>query len=436
MRMAWIVAPVVGVAACVGALAWSAQDDEPSRANAYKQLELFADVLVKVENDYVTSVDEQKMIQSAIQGMLSSLDPHSNYLAPEDFKDMQVQTRGEYGGLGIEVTSEDGLVKVVSPIDETPAAKAGIQAGDYLTAIDGESIVGYTLNDAVSRMRGAVGTAIVLTVAREGAEPFDVSLTRQIIAPKSVTWKMDKDVGILRVSAFNEKTGDAFETAIRDMRRQAGGGLKGVVIDLRNNPGGLLDQSIKVSDALLDGGEVVSTRGRRPDQIERYNASRGDMLAGIPAVVIINGGSASASEIVAGALQDRGRALVIGTTSFGKGSVQTVIPLKGGRDGALRLTTARYYTPAGRSIQGSGIEPDIEVAAIRVDPSKLKRLGISEADLPRALNNDNGTKRRGPHIPEDQPPENWDKAADYQMKRAIDYLQQGVVAERLRAKAG
>ncbi|MGE3303736.1 MAG: S41 family peptidase [Hyphomonadaceae bacterium] len=434
--MVWIAAPVIGVAACVGALAWSAQDAPKARSDTYKELELFADVLVRVQNEYVSPIEDKKVIQSAIQGMLTSLDPHSSYLSPEDFKDMQVQTRGEYGGLGIEVTAEDGIVKVVAPIDETPASKAGIQAGDYLTAIDGESIIGYDLNDAVSRMRGPVGTSIQLTVAREGSEPFDVNLTREIISVKSVTWKMDKDIGVLRISVFNEKTGDALEEAVRAMRRQAGAGLKGVVLDLRNNPGGLLDQAIQVSDAFLDGGEVVSTRGRRPEQIERYNARRGDMLAGIPVVALINGGSASASEIVAGALQDRGRALLIGVTTFGKGSVQTVIPLKGGRDGALRLTTAKYYTPAGRSIQGSGIEPDIEVSQVRVDVDKLKRLGLSESDLPGALKNENGAKRRGPHIPEDQPPANWDKAQDYQMKRAIDYLHQGVVAERLRAKAG
>jgi carboxyl-terminal processing protease len=435
MRMGWLVAPVIGVAACVGALAWSAQDDN-SRSDTYKELELFADVLVRVQNEYVSPIEDKKAIQSAIQGMLTSLDPHSSYLAPEDFKDMQVQTRGEYGGLGIEVTAEDGIVKVVSPIDDTPAAKAGVQAGDYLTAIDGQSIIGFDLSDAVNRMRGPVGTSIQLTIARENSEPFDVNLTREIIAVKSVNWKLDKDIGILRVSAFNEKTGDALEEAIRALRKQAGSGLRGVVLDLRNNPGGLLDQAVQVSDAFLDGGEVVSTRGRRADQIERYNAKRGDMLAGIPMAVLINQGSASASEIVAGALQDRGRALLLGTTSFGKGSVQTVIPLKGGRDGALRLTTAKYYTPAGRSIQGSGIDPDIEVSDKKVDVSKLKRLGLSESDLKGAFANPDGAKRKGPHIPDDQPPENWDKTQDYQLKRAEDYLHQGVVAERLRAKAG
>lgn len=436
MRMGWIVAPVVGVAACVGALAWSAQESATPRSDTYRQLELFADVLVRVKSEYVTEVDDSKVMQAAIQGMLSSLDPHSSYLAPDDFKDMQVQTRGEYGGLGIEVTMDDSVVKVVSPIDDTPASRAGIQAGDYLTAINGESIIGLNINEAVSKMRGPVGTALTVTVAREGKEPFDVNLTREIISVRSVTARMDGDVGVIRISAFNEKTGDALNDAIAQLRSKAGPGLRGVVIDLRNNPGGLLDQAIAVSDAFLDGGEVVSTRGRRPEDIERYNARRGETMSGVPVVVLINGGSASASEIVAGALQDRGRALVVGTTSFGKGSVQTVIPLKGGRDGALRLTTARYYTPAGRSIQGSGIEPDVEVAQTRVEADKLKKLGISEADLPKALSNESGAKRRGPHVPEDQPPAGWDQKQDYQMKRAMELLRQGVVAERLRAKNG
>lgn len=436
MRWAWVAAPVFGLAAGVGALAWSAQDSGP-RGDVYRQLELFADVLARVESDYVTEIDEAHVMEAAIQGMLGSLDPHSSYMNAEDFRDMQVQTRGEYGGLGIEVTMEDGVVRVVSPIDETPASRAGIQAGDYLTAIDGQSIVGLTLNEAVSQMRGEVGTTIEVTVAREGSEPFDVSLTRQIISVRSVTSRMEgPDVGIIRISTFNERTADLLDQAVRDVRRQAGGRLRGVVIDLRNNPGGLLDQAIEVSDDFLDGGEVVSTRGRNPEDVQRYNARRGDVLEGVPIVVLINGGSASASEIVAGALQDRNRALVVGTTSFGKGSVQTVIPLQGGRDGALRLTTARYYTPAGRSIQGAGIEPDMEVAQRRVDPERLRRLGISEADLPRALENDGGTQRRGPHIPADQPPENWDAAQDYQMSRALEFLRQGLVAERLRSRAG
>ena len=436
MRIAWIAAPVAGVAALVGAMAWSAPEDR-SRGDIYRQLELFADVLARVEQDYVTEIDDEEAIEAAIQGMLSSLDPHSSYMDATEYREMQTQTRGEYGGLGIEVTSEDGVVRVVSPIDGTPAARAGIQAGDYLTAINGESIVGLTLNEAVRRMRGNAGTDITVTVAREGTDPFEVTLTREIINVRAVTARIEGgDVGIIRISTFNERTGDMLQDAIRTVKRDTGGRLRGVIVDLRNNPGGLLDQAIEVSDAFLDGGEVVSTRGRQPEDVQRYNARRGEDLAGVPVVVLINEASASAAEIVAGALQDRNRALVVGMDSFGKGSVQTVIPLQGGRDGALRLTTARYYTPAGRSIQGAGITPDIEVAARRVDPERLTRLRLSEADLPNALDNESGAQRRGLHVPDDQPPENWDAEEDYQMKRAMDFLRQGTVAERLRARAG
>jgi len=436
MRLAWIAVPVLGAAIGVGAFAWSAQDESP-RGDIYRQLELFTDVLARVESDYVTPIDEPKVMEAAINGMLASLDPHSTYMNAEEFRDMQVQTRGEYGGLGIEVTMEDGIVRVVSPIDDTPASRAGIQAGDFLTAIDGQSLIGLSLNEAVTRMRGQVGTSILVTVAREGTDPFDVPLTRQVISVRSVTARMDgNDIGIIRISTFNERTGELLAAAVRDVRRQAGGRLRGVIIDLRNNPGGLLDQAIEVSDDFLDGGEVVSTRGRRANDVQRYNARRGDLLEGIPIAVLINGGSASASEIVAGALQDRNRALIIGTASFGKGSVQTVIPLQGGRDGALRLTTARYYTPAGRTIQGAGIEPDMEVAARRVDPERLRRLGITEADLPRALANEDGAARRGPHIPDDQPPADWKDGDDYQMIRALDFMRRGLVAERLRSRPG
>ena len=436
MRLTWIAAPAIGLAACLGALAWSAPEDR-GRGDVYRQLELFADVLARVEHDYVTEIDERTAMEAAIQGMLSSLDPHSSYMNAAEYRDMQTQTRGEYGGLGLEVSLDDGVVRVVSPIDDTPAARAGIQAGDYLTALDGESIVGLTLSDAVSRMRGQAGTDITLTVAREGTDPFDVALTREIINVRSVTARVDGgDIGIIRISTFNERTGPLLQEALRTVRRDTGGHLRGVVLDLRNNPGGLLDQAIQVSDDFLDGGEVVSTRGRQPDDVQRYNARRGDDLAGVPIAVLINGASASASEIVAGALQDRNRALIVGTDSFGKGSVQTVIPLQGGRDGALRLTTARYYTPAGRSIQGAGIAPDMEVAARRVDPERLRRLGVSEADLPNALNNESGAQRRALHVPEDQPPENWDAEEDYQMSRALEFLRQGLVAERLRARSG
>lgn len=435
MRVAWIAAPVVGLAACLGALAWSAPDDG-GRGDVYQQLELFADVLARVEHDYVTEIDEKEAMEAAIQGMLSSLDPHSSYMDAAEYREMQTQTRGEYGGLGIEVTSEEGVVKVVSPIDGTPAARAGIQAGDYLTAINGQSIVGLTLNEAVRQMRGDVGSAITVTVAREGTDPFDVELTREIINVRAVTARVEGDIGIIRISTFNERTSAMLQDAIRTVRRDTGGRLRGIVIDLRNNPGGLLDQAIEVSDAFLDGGEVVSTRGRQQGDVQRYNARRGDDLAGTPIVVLINGASASAAEIVAGALQDRNRALIVGTTSFGKGSVQTVIPLQGGRDGALRLTTARYYTPAGRSIQGAGIDPDMEVAARRVDPERLRRIGITEADLPNALENEGGAQRRGPHVPADQPPENWNESEDYQMSRALEFLRSGTVAERLRQRAG
>jgi carboxyl-terminal processing protease len=435
MRLAWIAAPAVGLAACVGALAWSAPEDR-GRGDLYRQLELFADVLARVEHDYVVEIDDEQAMQAAINGMLTSLDPHSSYMNAQEYRDMQVQTRGEYGGLGIEVTSEDGVVRVVSPIDGTPAARAGIQAGDFLTALDGESIVGVTLNDAVRRMRGDVGTPITVTVTREGVDPFDVTLTREIINVRAVTARVDGNIGIIRVSTFNERTGAMLQDAIRQVRRETGGRLNGVVLDLRNNPGGLLDQAIEVSSAFLDGGEVVSTRGRRAEQVQRYNARRGDDLAGVPVVVLINGASASAAEIVAGALQDRNRALVVGMASFGKGSVQTVIPLQGGRDGALRLTTARYYTPAGRSIQGAGIEPDMEVAARRVTEEQVRRASFSEADLPNALDNETGARRRGAHMPADQPPEAWQEGEDYQMHRALEFLRQGLVVERLRQRAG
>ncbi len=440
MRVSWIVAPVVGLAACVGALAWSSPEDRP-RGEVYRQLELFADVLDRVERSYVTEIDEPKAMEAAIQGLLTSLDPHSSFMNAVEYRDMQTQTRGEYGGLGIEVTMDDGVVRVVSPIDGTPAARAGVQAGDYLTALDGESIVGLSLNEAVSKMRGQVGESITVTIAREGEDPFDVALTREIINVRAVTSRIEgDDIGVIRISTFNERTASGLQEAIRNVRRDTAGRLRGVVIDLRNNPGGLLDQAIDVSDAFLDGGEVVSTRGRQADDVERYNATRGDDLAGVPIVVLINGASASAAEIVAGALQDRNRALIVGMTSFGKGSVQTVIPLDGGRDGALRLTTARYYTPAGRSIQGSGIEPDMEVAQRRIDDAqieRLRRMGVnSEADLPNALNNETGARRRDLHIPADMPPEDYDAEGDYQMSRALEILRAGTVAERLRARAG
>ena len=394
-------------------------------------LELFGDVVDTVERQYVTPVDDKKLIQSAIDGMLTSLDPHSGYLDAENFDDMRDQTRGEYGGLGIEVTNEDGVVKVISPMDGTPAANAGIKAGDYITAIDGESVVGLPLDDAVKQMRGKVGQSIILSMAREGEDPRDVTLTREVINVKSVKDHMEGDYGYLRISSFNEKTGQETEQAVKSLLQQ-NTKMKGLVLDLRNNPGGLLDQAIEVSDVFLDGGEVVSQRGPRSQgRKERYNARPGDLLAGMPIVVLINSGSASAAEIVAGALQDRHRAELVGLTSFGKGSVQTVIPLRGGADGALKLTTARYYTPSGRSIQKTGITPDLEVAKTREEAQLIanRSFQFSEASFHNALNADEGKVRKGAHTPAEEPPVDFnEKTGDFQLARALEVLKDGGVA--------
>lgn len=328
----------------------------------YKQLSIFGDAFERIRSEYVKEPLEEDLIESAIDGMLKSLDPHSSYLSPKEFGDMRVQTRGEFGGLGIEVTMENELVKVVAPIDETPASLAGVLAGDFITKIDGENVRGISLDKAVEKMRGQVGTPIVLTIAREGADrPIEITIVRDIIKVRSVRWRVeDDDIGFIDINAFNEQTFDGLEKAVEKIREQVPDDkLKGYVVDLRLNPGGLLDQAISVSDAFLDRGLIVSTRGRNPEETRRHAARAGDMTANKPVIVLINGGSASASEIVAGALQDHKRATIIGTRSFGKGSVQTIIPLSS--RGGLRLTTALYYTPADRSIQGKGIEPDIVV---------------------------------------------------------------------------
>jgi carboxyl-terminal processing protease len=330
-------------------------------SDTYRQLNLFGDVFERVRADYVESPDDSSLIESAIDGMLTSLDPHSSYLSAKDFKDMQVQTSGKFGGLGIEVTMEEGVIKVVSPIDDTPAARSGILAGDLIIALDGETVQGLNLNEAVDRMRGAVNTPIELTIKREGVEkPFDVRIVRDIITIRSVRSREEGDIGYVRITTFNEQTYEGLEDAVGEIEDHLGEDkVKGFIVDLRNNPGGLLDQAIAVSDAFLDRGEIVSTRGRHAEETRRHNARDGDLTEGKPVIVLVNGGSASASEIVAGALQDHGRATIVGTRSFGKGSVQTIIPL--GANGALRLTTARYFTPSGRSIQAKGIDPDIEV---------------------------------------------------------------------------
>ncbi len=348
--------------------------------DTYQQLNLFGDVFERVRADYVEKPDDKQLVESAINGMLSGLDPHSSYMDPKSFRDMQVQTRGEFGGLGIEVTMEDGLVKVVAPIDDTPAAKAGVMANDVITKLDDEAVQGLTLNQAVDKMRGPVNSKIKLTIVRKGADkPIELTIVRDIIRVKSVRSHAEgDDVGYIRITQFNEQTTDGLKQAINDLNGQLGADkIKGYIVDLRNNPGGLLDQAISVSDTFLDKGEIVSTRGRNPEETQRFNARPGDMTHGKPVIVLINGGSASASEIVAGALQDHKRATLIGTRSFGKGSVQTIIPLGAG-NGALRLTTARYYTPSGRSIQAQGIKPDIEV--MQDVPDKLKGETDSEGE--------------------------------------------------------
>jgi carboxyl-terminal processing protease len=340
-------------------------------ADTYRQLSLFGDVFERVRADYVEKPDDSKLIESAINGMLAGLDPHSSYMDSKSFRDMQVQTRGEFGGLGIEVTMEDGLIKVVAPIDETPAAKAGVMANDIITHLNDEPVQGLTLNQAVEKMRGPVNTKIKLKIMRKGSDkPVEVSITRDVIRVRSVRARLEgDDVGFIRITQFNEQTAEGLKKVITDLTAQTGDKLKGFIIDLRNNPGGLLDQAISVSDAFLEKGEIVSTRGRNAEETQRFNARAGDLTKNKPVIVLINGGSASASEIVAGALQDHRRATVIGTRSFGKGSVQTIIPIGSG-NGALRLTTARYFTPSGRSIQAKGISPDIEV--LQEVPEELK----------------------------------------------------------------
>jgi carboxyl-terminal processing protease len=354
--------------------------------DTYKYLELFGDVFERVRKDYVEEVSDQELLENAINGMLTSLDPHSGYLPAKNFQDMQEQTKGEFGGLGIEVTMEGGFVKVVSPIDETPAARAGVQPGDFIVAIDGKPVLGLSLNEAVDKMRGPVDTAITITVRRQGVDPFDLKMNRAVIRIQSVRHRVEGDIGYLRVTSFNEQTQTGLETAVRDIKTKLGPRLKGYVLDLRNNPGGLLDQAVSVSDSFLDHGEIVSTRTRRAEDTQRFNAKPGDLADGKPMVVIVNDGSASASEIVAGALQDHGRAILLGTKSFGKGSVQTIIPLGRG-ESAMRLTTARYYTPSGRSIQALGIEPDIEVQQAQVTRT-AQGFRRAEADLRGALSND------------------------------------------------
>ena len=400
-------------------------------SSIYEQLDLFGDIFERIRAQYVEEVDASELIEAAIDGMLTSLDPHSSYLSPKDAADMRVQTRGEFGGLGIEVTQEEGFVKVVSPIDDTPADEAGIEAGDFITHVDGESVLGLTLDDAVEMMRGPVGSEIVITVVREGVdEPFDVKIIRDTIKLTAVRTRTQGQSVVLRVTTFNDQTEPNLVAGLNEAVEEAGGwdAINGIVLDLRNNPGGLLTQAIKVSDAFLEKGEIVSTRGRDPQDGDRYNATPGDLAQGKPIVVLINGGSASASEIVAGALQDHRRAIVVGTKSFGKGSVQTVMPLR--QEGAMRLTTARYYTPSGRSIQALGVSPDIVVQQPPRRPANAEeeeggRPNRSEADLRGSLDNDSLSEDEIRQIEEDRQKAE-DAAAlreeDYQLAYAIDIL--------------
>ncbi|MFC3126587.1 S41 family peptidase [Pseudoroseomonas globiformis] len=421
-----------------------------SRAETYRLLNLFGDVFERVRAEYVEPVNDRDVIESAINGMLQGLDPHSSYMNARSFRDMQVQTRGEFGGLGIEVSQEGGYVKVISPIDDTPAAKAGVKPGDLITHLNGESVQGLSLQEAVERMRGERGSAIKLTIRRPGAEtPIELSLVRDVIRPQVARFRMEgNDVAYVRLSSFNEQTDLALRNAISTMRKQAGNNLKGVILDLRNNPGGLLDQAVQVSDDFLEQGEIVSTRARRADDAQRWNAKPGDITDGLRVVVLVNGGSASASEIVAGALQDHRRAVVLGTKSFGKGSVQTVMPIPG--NGAIRLTTARYYTPSGRSIQALGISPDIEVLATREEANAPLR--DREADLRKALRNDNGTHESAPVPPVNLPAGVQDKVSrlppegapafdptkpetDFQLQQAVTLLRAWSAAEPQRRAA-
>lgn len=374
--------------AVMSAVPMTAQAAETKFSNdTYKYLELFGDVFERVRRDYVEEVTDQQLLENAIDGMLTSLDPHSGYMPAKSFQDMQEQTKGEFGGLGIEVNMENGLVRVVSPIDDTPAAKAGVQPGDYIIALDAKPLINLTLNEAVEKMRGAPDTELTVTIRRQGVEPFDLKMKRAVIKVQSVRSRVEGDIGYIRVTSFNEQSQNGLEAAIKELNTKLGGKLKGYVLDLRNNPGGLLDQAVSISDSFLDRGEIVSTRTRRLEDTQRYNAKAGDLAQGKPMVVLINDGSASASEIVAGALQDHGRAVILGVKSFGKGSVQTIIPLGRG-ESAMRLTTARYYTPSGRSIQATGIEPDIEVKQALIQRAAGPRFNRAEADLPGALRND------------------------------------------------
>ncbi len=417
---------LVGCAALVLGGSAAAVASQTPRNETFRMLELFGDVMGIVEQVYVVPVDNKKLIEAALSGMMTALDPHSNYLAPKAYGDLRERTEGQYSGVGLTISADGALIKVVSPMDESPSARAGVQAGDVISAINGQSTAGMTVSDVSDKLRGAAGTSIKVTFLRDGEDPREVELTREVIKVNSVTGRLEGDYGYLRISTFNENTERELHETIARLKTEKPG-LKGYVLDLRNNGGGLLNAAVAVSDTFMERGEIVSQRGRKPEDIERWSAKAGDLSGGLPVVVLINYGSASASEIVAGALKDQERATIVGLTSFGKGSVQTVIPLRGGQDGGVSLTTARYYTPSGRSIQKIGIEPDLEVARSEAEAKVISRSSFiySEAAYATALDSSIGAERRGPHTPREAPGENFDKDTDYQLQRALDVLKAG-----------
>ena len=403
--------------------------------DAFEQLDLFADVLARVNNDYVVDINNSKLIGEAINGMLQSLDPHSSYIDPKEYKNLQISTSGEYSGLGMEVTSDEGFVKVISPIDGTPAKKAGIKSGDYIIEINDESIIGLPLSEAVDLMRGKPGQSVKITIARNNDEKIELNLKREIIKRQIVSYSIKEGLAYVRISQFNENAYRELSVAISSLKKEISSEIPGLILDLRGNPGGLLDQSIKVSSAFLDGGEVVSTKGRKESDNRNYNADIGELLKGVPLVILIDEGSASASEIVAGAIQDRKRGLIVGMKSFGKGSVQTIVPLKGGKDGAIKLTTQRYYTPSGESIQGRGITPNILIDYL---PEGSKKANArKEADLPNTLpiETEKTQKETDSIIPVDYPPNGFKIESDYQLKRSMEILKSDTYLNKLNSSS-
>lgn len=430
---------LVGLGAAAGLCAGLAflplaRGDAVDGSTTYQELDRFGEAFAKIRADYVTPTDDKKLVEDALQGMISDLDPHSSYFDPKTFADMQVKTEGQYGGVGIVIAAEDGGIKVISPMDDTPASKAGIKSGDMIIGVDGQTLkAGTTIDDVQKKLRGPAGSKVSLTLMRPTEKKnFVAAMVRQAIQVEAVKWHREGDVGYIRIPAFNENTDNGLETGVRELKKQIGPGIKGYIIDLRDDGGGVLDQAIAVSDDFLDSGEIVSTRGRHPQDAERYDAKPGDITGGKPLIVLVNGGTASASEIVAGALQDHKRAQILGTTTFGKGSVQTIMPLNGGEDGALHLTTGRYYTPSGRSIQALGITPDIGVASSQKEADDEIRLPETEALLAHHLDPEGQQAKRPPAVL--IKPEPGKKYDDFQLTYAVDVLdgkvKSGVVASK------